>query len=53
MRPVPVLWHEMSVKYIGPKYVDPLNIRSQHSHSNLSDKWFYTGKQPPQPARIP
>lgn len=32
MRPVPVLWHEMLVKNIGPQYVDRLNIRSQHSH---------------------
>jgi len=38
MRPVFVLWHEMSLKNIGPKYVGRLKIRSQHSHSNLSDK---------------
>ena len=38
MRPVPVLWHEMLVKNIGPQYVGRLNISSQRSNSNVSDK---------------
>jgi hypothetical protein len=42
MRPVTVLWHDISVKNTSSKYIGRYAIRSQQSHSNKNDKLFCT-----------
>lgn len=42
-RSEPVLWHQMTAKNTGPKYIDRQNIWIWHSHCNATEKYCSTG----------